>query len=328
MQTVQEIHNCSSVIDTAESGMRRTKEHGKLRLLILSAATCGFLMTLFLAQMANAQQGVAKPADSQKTGSATVGSVGRFATGEEADETPKPGKPSGEGIKIHGHWVLQVKNPDGTLGERREFNNSLVTGGNRLLTGDAILAALLSGNASAGDPSVLLMAQATNGTGTNPGDVCWTDSVAGVSVACFALTTGKQPYGNLGVPPAIPNGQTGLVTTVNFTPTVSWVLTGNYTVGTNFTTLNAVQTFLSLCVSLNGPTAAGTPDVLNPGFLSGSFQGRSADLPSQSCAGATFETPSGEFALFGAFTSTTLPTALTGLVPGQIIMISVTITFS
>ncbi len=58
----------------------------------------------------------------------------------EEEESAAPSKPGSEGIKVHGHWVLQVKNQDGTLGERREFENSLVlsntgiSGGGRYLT--------------------------------------------------------------------------------------------------------------------------------------------------------------------------------------------------
>ena len=31
-----------------------------------------------------------------------------------------------EGIEVHGHWVIEVRNPDGSLAERREFENALV----------------------------------------------------------------------------------------------------------------------------------------------------------------------------------------------------------
>lgn len=34
-----------------------------------------------------------------------------------------------EGIKVHGHWTIEVRNPDGALVERREFDNALVTPG-------------------------------------------------------------------------------------------------------------------------------------------------------------------------------------------------------
>ena len=31
-----------------------------------------------------------------------------------------------EGIKVHGHWVIEVRNPDGTVATRREFENAYV----------------------------------------------------------------------------------------------------------------------------------------------------------------------------------------------------------
>ncbi len=33
-----------------------------------------------------------------------------------------------EGIKVHGSWTLEVRNPDGTLVSRQEFENALSTG--------------------------------------------------------------------------------------------------------------------------------------------------------------------------------------------------------
>ena len=60
------------------------------------------------------------------------------------------------GIQIHGHWVIDVKNPDGKLVEHREFENSLVKVGG-LPSGDQLLAGLLSGNLAAGDPGIGLV---------------------------------------------------------------------------------------------------------------------------------------------------------------------------
>src|SRR5437660_292934 len=34
-----------------------------------------------------------------------------------------------QGIKVHGHWVIEVRDADGTLRVRREFENSLTTSG-------------------------------------------------------------------------------------------------------------------------------------------------------------------------------------------------------
>ena len=38
-----------------------------------------------------------------------------------------------EGVRVRGHWVIEVRNPDGTLVKRREFDNSLAPGGARLM---------------------------------------------------------------------------------------------------------------------------------------------------------------------------------------------------
>lgn len=34
-----------------------------------------------------------------------------------------------EGIKVHGHWIIEVKNPDGSRAQYREFDNHLVAEG-------------------------------------------------------------------------------------------------------------------------------------------------------------------------------------------------------
>jgi hypothetical protein len=46
-------------------------------------------------------------------------------------------KPSGgpnEGIKVHGHWSIDIRNPNGSLASHFEFENAMVDGGS-LLTG-------------------------------------------------------------------------------------------------------------------------------------------------------------------------------------------------
>jgi len=43
-----------------------------------------------------------------------------------------------QGIRVHGHWVIEVRNADGTLAGRREFENALFP------TGKATLASLLT----------------------------------------------------------------------------------------------------------------------------------------------------------------------------------------
>jgi len=55
--------------------------------------------------------------------------------------TARSGLPN-EGIKVHGRWVIEVMNPDGTLADRREFDNALI--------GGAHLSALLARTTSVG----------------------------------------------------------------------------------------------------------------------------------------------------------------------------------
>jgi hypothetical protein len=52
---------------------------------------------------------------------------------------------SSEGIKVHGRWTVEVRNPDGSLASRSEFDNALVVGGQNTVTvgGNSALAGLL-----------------------------------------------------------------------------------------------------------------------------------------------------------------------------------------
>lgn len=55
--------------------------------------------------------------------------------GERAGETEHSMAPteaddgSNEGITVHGHWKIEVRDPDGTVAEIREFENALMSGG-------------------------------------------------------------------------------------------------------------------------------------------------------------------------------------------------------
>lgn len=39
----------------------------------------------------------------------------------------------GTGIKVHGHWTIVVRSPDGSVASRHEFENSLMPGGQKFL---------------------------------------------------------------------------------------------------------------------------------------------------------------------------------------------------
>jgi hypothetical protein len=59
------------------------------------------------------------------------------ATGAGAQQAAGPR----EGVKVHGHWIIEVKNPDGTRAQYREFENALLGQGGEALS--SILAAQL-----------------------------------------------------------------------------------------------------------------------------------------------------------------------------------------
>jgi hypothetical protein len=59
----------------------------------------------------------------------------KIAVEEKVEATQNPaveakGNPKQEGIKVHGHWIIEVKDPDGTVKTHREFENSLFSGSN------------------------------------------------------------------------------------------------------------------------------------------------------------------------------------------------------
>jgi hypothetical protein len=54
------------------------------------------------------------------------------ATARGAEDAPEDGPHNG--IKVHGHWTIEVRNPDGTLATHREFENSLTFGARFLAT--------------------------------------------------------------------------------------------------------------------------------------------------------------------------------------------------
>jgi len=59
-------------------------------------------------------------------------------------QASKSGGGPQEGIKVHGHWSIEVRDPDGSLVSHHEFENALVVGGGPS-SGDALLAGLLAG---------------------------------------------------------------------------------------------------------------------------------------------------------------------------------------
>ena len=102
-------------------------------LILLCASTCA---------SAQPQAGDGRPAAPARQSTKQPASTARVE-----NETAASSKPGSEGIKVHGHWKIVVKNPDGAVTTTTEFENSLVTHlGNGSLDGSSFLVGLLAGN--------------------------------------------------------------------------------------------------------------------------------------------------------------------------------------
>ncbi len=321
--------------------MKQTMKQFELHPMRLLPGACGLFTLLALTPMSVAQQAASaatKTVASPTTQSAVAAKPAAKPVAE--DETTQPNSANQQGIKIHGHWVLQVKNADGTLGERREFDNSLVGGANgESVSGAQVLALLLSGNASPGDPGIAFIP-----SGVSMADPTLPCSNFGSTSECFGFTTTKSPLlstfslpnttCNSVVPGCAGNplysSQTGLKITTNYSPLVDWVLAGNYTVPSGLSSIGYVETILPACIFglppsniLAATTVGGFPR--DPQLL-GSSNDRSSVTASSGCdnnfAGVVFGTLTST-----AVTSGGVPTPLP-VVQGQIVQVTVTISFS
>jgi hypothetical protein len=118
------------------------------RIVGLGLVLVAFLATVFSSSIAGrAQAGATSPAVPAAT-PAMAAPAGQGA--HSAAPSERQPKGTQEGIKVHGHWVIEVKNPDGTVTARREFENAVQA------PGMAYLASLLAGNNSPGGLAVLL----------------------------------------------------------------------------------------------------------------------------------------------------------------------------
>src|SRR5580704_12645686 len=119
--------------------MKTNRKHEVIARIVRGSLTLAALVALVIcgAGVGSAQTPAAKPTP---------------AANRPANKNAPKGQT--EGIKVHGHWTIEVRNPDGTLVDHREFENSLApaNGGN----GAGLLAALLGRVVSAGSWSVVL----------------------------------------------------------------------------------------------------------------------------------------------------------------------------
>lgn len=305
--------------------MRQRMEQFNFNSMRLLAGVCGLFTIFALTPVVVAQQGAAVQG-SKVLAAATAapasinaaGAVQPAAKPAEEQEAAAPGKPASEGIKVHGHWVLQVKNADGTLGERREFDNSLAGTNSGGQNGAQALVALLSGNAVAGDPGIAFISTPVSPSCFIAG--CYMFVTDSTSLLPGFGNGVSYPGGSSGLPYA-----TGLIGTVSFSPSVNWVLSGNYSVPSGLTSIGAVGTYIPLCMNKNQSFLSG--------FVpQGTYHDRSADIGSNACNLSSTITSSGssgnELVEVFPLTYTAVPSGPLAVTTGQVITVTVTISFS
>jgi hypothetical protein len=181
-----------------------------------------------------------------------VADQGIAASACQADMEANEAKPSGgpaEGIKVHGHWIIDVRNPDGTLASHRDFENSLVPSGAALLVG------------SLSRTSVTGLWTVVTGSNTAPG-------ACGSSAFCTIAEpteVGINNSNNLIVSAPTSGPNSGRI-----------VLAGSFTAAGS-ATITTVSTTLDVCAVGVTATGCNLSDLLN--FPAGASQFTSFSFP-------------------------------------------------
>ena len=100
-----------------------------MRIRIVFAFAVAVATTVAMAHITSA----AEPTKAGPEPAVPSGTPDRSAQSASPERAAPPGGPS-EGIGVHGHWVIEVRNPDGTVTARREFRNGLTADGQVLLS--------------------------------------------------------------------------------------------------------------------------------------------------------------------------------------------------
>jgi hypothetical protein len=107
------------------------KKNGKQKVIARIARPCLVLAAVFALTLSNSGAGRAQStAAPPAVAAAAPAKAAPFAQPKQPAQ-PGERQPGGthEGIKVHGHWMIEVKSPDGKLISHTEFENSLFGGG-------------------------------------------------------------------------------------------------------------------------------------------------------------------------------------------------------
>jgi hypothetical protein len=261
------------------------------------------------------QSAAAQPAvEKQVPAAATAKPQTAEVQGEASKKVVAEQKPSGgsqEGIKVHGHWTIEVRNPDGKVATQREFENSIFAGSN----GGATLLSLLLGRQTLVGLWEIVLTPAGGG----PPGIFLDEPLA----ATFRLKTVSQPQTFCGAINSCSAGDDLSVSGGGYASGVytggTLTLTGTATVQPGFTTIGQV-------VAGNLPCFGNAAILTVAGFAGG-------NLAPAACAAIGSVSSVNESSVFLNFTSRTLdgqngdpqPVSVSA---GQTIAVTVIISFS
>jgi hypothetical protein len=251
----------NSIMMHAASGSVRRVMPSMLRRWILALATLAALVFVPAGpSRAQSQSTASNTAMAGVGASAVVPAANATEPAQTATAKPatEPAATNGqrEGITVHGHWTIEVRNPDGTVATHREFENSLSAS-----TGPNLLAGLLSGNYVAGPWNIALRgtpgpcstSPATGAPGIGQCSIIPSNAIdlIGFFSPCSAtptqVTSGTQPYCYDNMTESL-TGSGSLFTSLTMSGTVY---------ADQGSTISSVATFLITCPSSN--TTSGAP---------------------------------------------------------------------
>jgi hypothetical protein len=230
--------------------------------------------------------------------------AGNYIFLDQDQDSPSKDKGAHEGIKLHGHWTIDVRNPDGTLVKHSDFENSLQYDGTQYLT------ALISGWGVGGDYAIYF----TNATAT----VTTSPTTNVVCPAPASTTTSTFPY-------------CSIVQNVNTMPGIFHCLHYYCVAGLTVTPTFGTGTGLPNVVIAGNITAPQAGSINNVYIGFNGCNVASTTTPPTPTSPATITPVACEASTTGAYggtmSGTTLSTPVV-VVAGQIIQITVTYTFS
>lgn len=214
------------------------------------------------------------------------------AAADQEEENEKPSNDASHvGIKMHGHWVIDVKNPNGTVVDHRDFHNSIQSGGQEYLI------ALMAGYVVPSDYGIAL----------SPG-ICPLSGTVTSNACLIVRSLSTYPGQSCGI---LFYCATGLTYNYNFPDSggASMVLAGSIT-APQAGTISYVETVSAFCQN-NPSTSAFPPST-------------SATVSPASCTA----NPSSELPGSLPMSFTYLPSTPISVLAGQIVQVTVTISFS